>query len=412
MKILFLHRNFPGQFANIVEELAKDKANLVLFITDDNRNQIEGIAKLVYAPRKDVSYVSHPYLTNFETAIMHGEAAGLMGLAMRERNIIPDVIYGFPWGNAMFMKDIFPNSPLISYCEWFYNADSADVKFSGIQLTENDRAQIRCKNSKLLTELCACDAGISPTHWQKSQFPKEFQDKITVIHDGIDTDFFKPNKDAKLIIKDNNSNKNFELTTQDEVITYATRGMEPTRGFPEFMESVAILQKKRPKAHFVIAGDDVVCYGQKLESGSYKEIMLKKLKLNMNKVHFVGTLPYDEYVKLLQISSAHVYLTYPYVLSWSFLEAMSVGCAIVASSTEPVLEFMEDNKNGLLVDFHNINQITERIEYVLKNQEKVKEIRDNARKTIVDNYALKDLLPKQIEFIKNLATKFQEKTGS
>lgn len=408
MKTLFLHRNFPGQFGNIAKELAKDPSNLVMFITDDNRAQIDGIVKLVYAPKTDVKYVSHPYLTNFETAIMHGEAAALMGMAMKERNIIPDVIYGFPWGNAMFMKDIFPNSPLVTYCEWFYNADSADVKFSGIQLTEDDRAHIRCKNSKLLTELCACDAGISPTQWQKSQFPKEFQDKITVIHDGIDTDFFKPNKDAKLVIKD----KNIEITAQDEVITYATRGMEPTRGFPEFMDAVAILQKRHPKAHFVIAGDDVICYGQKLASGSYKEIMLKKLNLNMNKVHFVGTLPYEDYLNLLQISSAHIYLTYPYVLSWSFLEAMAAGCCIIASNTEPVLEFMEDNKNGLLVDMRNIQQIVGKVEYALKNQDKVQEIRDNARQTIVDNYALKDLLPKQIDFLKNLALKYKTQIGT
>jgi len=179
--------------------------------------------------------------------------------------------------------------------------------------------------------------------------------------------------------------------------------MEAYRGFPEFMRAVEKLLKKRPNAHVVIAGEDRVCYGPKLANTTYKEMMLKELKLDMNRVHFVGGLPFNEYVALLQISSAHVYLTFPFILSWSALDAMSIGCCVIASDTQPVTEFMKDNYDALFVDFFNVNKLVEKIEYALDNQDKMQEIRSNARKTVVDNYALKDLLPKHIEYVKQLA---------
>ena len=258
----------------------------------------------------------------------------------------------------------------------------------------------RCRNAQIALDMLACDKGISPTYWQKSQFPKDLQHKIEVLHDGIDTDYFVPNPDAVLKIP----NSNIELSTKDEVITYATRGMEPYRGFPQFMEMTEKLLKKRPRVHVVIGGEDRVCYGAKLAKGTYKEIMLNKLNLDMSRVHFTGSLPYIEYKKLLQISSAHVYLTYPFVLSWSILEAMSCGCCIIGSQTAPVEEVIKDNENGLLVDFFDIEALVSKIEYTLDNQDKVSILRENARKTIVDNYDLKKMLPKHIEIIKNYAS--------
>jgi len=193
-------------------------------------------------------------------------------------------------------------------------------------------------------------------------------------------------------------------SSKDEVITYATRGMEAYRGFPEFMRAAAILLKKRPNLHVVIGGEDRVCYGPQVIGTTYKEMMLKELPdLDLSRVHFVGGLPFNEYVNLLQISSVHVYLTYPFVLSWSLLDAMSCGCCIVASGTPPVLEVMKDNYNGLLFDFYNIDEQVAKIEYALDNKDKMEELRHNARKTIVKNYALKDLLPQHIEYVKSLA---------
>lgn len=400
MNILFLHRNFPAQFRHIAAELAKNPSNKVVFITNNDKLQLKGINKVVYKLKREVPKNCHRYLKFYEESIIHAQATAEAALALKEKGFKPDIIYGHTWGQTIFMKDVFPDVPLLCYFEWFYNPEGADVGFDGKKLNIDELAKLRCKNSHLLVDLYTCDAGICPTNWQKSQFPKKFHDDIKVLHDGVDTDFCVPNKKAKFLIKD----KNLKLTAKDEVITYATRGMEAYRGFPEFMRAAAILLKKRPNLQVVIGGEDRVCYGPQIMNTTYKEMMLKELPdLDMNRVHFVGGLPFNEYVNLLQISSAHIYLTYPFVLSWSLLDAMSCGCCIVASETKPVLEVMQDNHNGLLIDFYNVDALVEKVEYALENKDKMQEIRHNARKTIVDNYALKDLLPKHIEYVKQLA---------
>lgn len=404
MNILFLHRNFPAQFRHISTALAADPNNNVFFITNNDKLQLPNINKVYYKPKREVPKNCHRYLRFYEESVIHAQATTEAALALKNRGFKPDIIYGHTWGQTMFMKDIFPDVPLLCYFEWFYNAVGGDMGFDGKILNIDELAKLRCKNSHLLVDLYTCDAGICPTNWQKSQFPKKFHDIIKVIHDGVDTEFCKPDNNAKFIVK----GKNLELTAKDEVITYATRGMEAYRGFPEFMRAVEKLLKKRPNLQVIIAGEDRICYGPQLANTTYKEMMLKELDIDMGRVHFVGGLPFNEYVKLLQISSAHIYLTYPFVLSWSLLDAMSCGCCIVASNTPPLLEFMQDNHNGLLFDFFNVDQQIEKIDYALDNKDKMQEIRQNAREIIVNNYALKDLLPRHIECIKQLAQNKKE----
>lgn len=401
MIILFLHRSFPGQFKYIAQEFAKDPLNVVMFVTAEDKIQIKGINKLVYKPNMESMKTFHPYLKGYEECVIHGQAAASLLMTMKAKGIKPDIIFGFSWGPPMFVKEIFPDVPFLCYFEWFGRSTGSVFDFGKHVLTEDQKANIKCHNAHVLIDLYECDAGISPTEWQKKQMPKEFQHKIKVIHDGVDTEVCKPDKDAKFIVKDTN----LELTTKDEVITYATSGMEPYRGFPQFMEAVEKLLKKRPNAHFVIAGEDRVCYGTPLKQGTYKELMLKKLNIDLNRVHFVGRLSFEEYIKLLQVSSVHVYLTYPFILSWSILEAMAVECALVASNTKPVIEVVKDNHNGLLVDFFDVYELVKKIEYALNNPDKMKEIKANARQTIIDKYELKDCLAKQIEYIADLIRK-------
>ncbi len=401
MKILFLHREFPGHFKYIAPIFAKLPNTTVMFITSDEyNNQYQDVNKFQYK-KPQVTTNQYPFINTFEESVLHGQEAAKIAMMMKQNGLIPDIIFAHSWGNSMFMKDIFPNVPLLCYFEWFENADGAEVGFDGNPVDEGRRAQIRGVNVHRLIDLCACDAGISPTHWQKQQFPKEFHDKISVIHDGIDTDMCCPNPDAKFLIKD----KNIEFTAKDEVITYATRGMEPMRGFPQFMEAVEKLQKKRPNAHFIIGGNDKVFYADKLSNQTYKEYMLSKLDLDMSRVHFVGGLNFLDYLSLLQVSSVHVYSTMPFVLSWSILEAMSAGCCIVASNTSPVAEVMKDKYNGLLFDFFNVNQLVEKIEYALDNKEEMKTIRKNARESAIEGYDFKKTIPLQIQLVNSLIKK-------
>ena len=184
----------------------------------------------------------------------------------------------------MFLKDVFPNTPQLNYCEWYYNPTGADIGFDGEVLNEDKLALTKCKNAQLLIDLVNCNRGICPTQWQKQQIPSEFHNKIEVLHDGIDTEYFVPDQNAIFKIP----NSNITLTANDEVVTYATRGMEPYRGFPQFMEIAEKLLKRRPNLHIVIGGEDRVCYGPKLVNTTYKELMLKKCDLDMDRVHFTG----------------------------------------------------------------------------------------------------------------------------
>lgn len=387
MNILFLHRNFPGQFKHLINHLLKDSSNKITFITANQDVEIEGVEKIVYEASKNVS--TDDCLKSYDEAILNGKAVANIVNQMKEKGYKPDVIYTHSWGVGMFMKDIYPDTPLIGYFEWFYNTKNSDFGYITKEDSTESKQKVRCKNADILIDLYSCDMGISPTQWQKSQFPKEFHSKINVIHDGIDTEICKPNKNAKFL----------NFSANDEVITYTTRGMELYRGFPNFIKAIEILQQKRPSTHFVIAGHDETFYGLKLNGKTYKEIMLEQTNLDLSRVHFVDFLPYEEYIKLLQVSSVHVYLTVPFVLSWSILEAMACGCCVVASSTQPVLEIIKDNQNGLLCEFFNINELVEKIEYALDNPEKIKLIKENARKTILDNYSLEKVLPKHLEIL-------------
>lgn len=403
MNILFIHRTFPGQFEFIIQYLLQE-GHKITFITNNERtDEMIGVKKYIYRLKYQVSPNCSNFLQHYEQSVIHAQAVAELALKLKNDGYVPDIIYGFSgWGSSMFIKDVFPDVPFLCYFGWFEQPKNSVFDFDGTVLDIETREQIQCNNTHLLMNLYSCDAGITETNWQNSQFPKEFQDKIKVIHNGVSTELCKPDKNAKFIIK----GKSIELSSSDEVITYGTRGMEPYRGFPQFMEAVAKLLKVRPNAHFVIAGEDVVCYGPKLSDGkTYKQLMLEKLDIDMNRVHFVGGLPFNEFVKLLQVSSAHIYLTYPYVLSWSLLDAMACECCVIASNTKPVLEVVKDNYNGLLVDFFDVDMLVQKVEYALDNKDKMIDIRINARKTMLDEYDFNILLPKQAEYIKALIKK-------
>ena len=402
MRFLFLHRNFPAQFKHLALALAKDKKNEVVFVTNNTETKtFGGIKKYSYKLKRKVPNNCHRYLRFYEESIIHGQSAAELLISLKQQGFKPDVIFGHSWGSSLFVKEIFPDVPYIAHIEWYYNPENSDVDFGGKVLDIDERASLKTKNSHILQDLVSCDWGVSPTQWQKSQIPEIFADKIKVIHEGIDTDYCKPNEDVEFKVP----NTDIVLTRKDEVVTYATRGMEEYRGFPEFMKAASELLKQRPNLHILVGGEDRVCYGKHLKDDTFKKKMLRELEFDESRLHFVGPLPYNEYVKLLQVSSAHIYLTYPFVLSWSFLEAMSAGCLIVASDTAPVKEVMQDKFNGLLVDFYDIDGIVSKVNELIDHKEKYQLLRENARDVIVKNYDLKMLLPKQIEFLKTVANK-------
>ncbi|MEH1823547.1 MAG: glycosyltransferase family 4 protein [Nostoc sp.] len=398
MKILFLHPNFPSQFRNLAIVLGKDPNYQVVFGTNRREGEIAGVYKAIYTPSREAAPQTHHYVRNLENAVLTAQAVYRVAEKLKAEGFVPDIVYGHSgWGPTLFMKDVFPKAELLCYFEWFYHAHGSDADFDPNEpLNADDECRIRVKNAPILTDLYSCDRGLSPTNWQRQQFPKEYHRKLTVIHDGVDTQYFVPKPGAKLVLP----RINLDLSHVEELVTYVGRGMEPYRGFPQFMETVALLQQRRPKCHVIVVGEDRVAYGKNLPDGkTYKQLMLEKLSLDLSRLHFTDRLPYNEYLQVLQASSAHVYLTRPFVLSWSMLEVMAAGCLLVASKTSPVLEVVQDGVNGLLVDFFSPNNIANRVEEALNNPQEMSAIRANARETILKRYDLAKLLPQHLQWM-------------
>lgn len=284
---------------------------------------------------------------------------------------------------------------IICHFEWFYRAFGSDAAFWQDE-TVSDRTafSIRIRNAYLLLQLDSSDIRFTPMEWQKAQFPNEYRDSLKVIHEGIDTGFFTPDINAKFRLA------NLDLSDSREIVTYGTRGMEPYRGFPVFMDAVRILQKRRPHCQFVIAGNDKTYYGRPAPDGkTWKQLELEKGVPDLSRLHFVGWLTRQEERLMLQAGTVHVYLTRPFVLSWSIMEAMSTGCCVVSSDTPPVQEVVEDHKNGLLADFRSAEEIAARIEEALDDAALRRRLGQAARNTIIERYSLPSCLQKQMDMI-------------
>lgn len=401
MRILFIHQNCPAQFKYLAPRLAADRQNEVWYITREGKPSLPGVTKAEYKLARQASDKIHPYVKPFEEQVLYGQAAARAAVSVKAKGFVPDVIYCHPgWGEGLFIKDVFPDSKLLNYTEFYYNAFGADVHFEPGQKVDLDRiCRIRSKNANNLMSLIACDWAISPTKWQWSQNPPELRSKISVIHDGINAEVCAPLDDAELTLPNGKV-----LRKGQEIVTYVSRNLEPYRGFPVYMKVLERLCRSRPNAQFVVVGGDGVSYGSPLpDKKTYREEMLKQVKIDPDRVHFLGQVPYPTFLKVLQVSSCHVYLTYPFVLSWSFLEAMSTGCVIVGSRTPPVQEVTVDRENGLLVDFFDDAEIAERVEEVLDHPDGMARIRRNARQTVLDSYQLKHCMARHTALLRDLA---------
>ena len=401
MDILFMHPNMPGQYKHLCRAFAAKPENRVVFCTKAKNMEIAGVYKLLYQANREPYAQSHRYLHGVERAVLQGQEVWRACKKLRnEEGFYPEVICAHPgWGDALYIKDLFPRAKLLSFFEFYYRAHGADVDFDKSENTGlDDEARVRTKNITNLLSLENADWGISPTLWQWSLHPEEFKPRISVLHDGIDTEAAKPNPDATFTV----GNQTFKHG--DEVVTYIARNFEPYRGFPTFMRAAEKILKARPNCRIIAVGADEVSYGKHLKKGeTWRHIMQKEVTLDPARIFWPGTLPYAELIRMFQVSAAHIYLSYPFVLSWSSMEAMACGCAIVGSRTPPVLEVMRDGQNAMLADFFSPDEVAAQVIRLLEKKDEAKAIRQAARKTILDHYALKDLLPLHMSLITDLA---------
>ncbi|MEL7488963.1 MAG: glycosyl transferase family 1, partial [Pseudomonadota bacterium] len=290
MRALFLHDNFPAQFGALGRHMSGHGWD-VYFGTQRKAASDDLMTVFHTAPHRKGARDIHPYVSAYERAVLNGQGVARACFALKKRGWSPDVVMAHSgWGPGLFIKDVWPDAKYVGYFEWYYSATAPDILYLADEPPDvDDQLRTRMRNGAILADLASCDVGICPTQFQRDQFPSCFHEKLTVMHDGIDTDYHAPNADAYFSVRDRTFDRN------DEIITYVARGMEPYRGFPEFMKAMETVLRERPNAHVIVVGEDRVAYGRKLPEGdSYKKRALATCDLDWSRVHFTGLLPRDD----------------------------------------------------------------------------------------------------------------------
>jgi glycosyltransferase involved in cell wall biosynthesis len=405
MNLLFVHQNFPGQFKYLAPALAQ-AGHQVQALAIEGAG-LPQIPMLRYKIGRGSSREIHPLARDFETKLIRGDACAAAAVHLRKSGFTPDVIVTNPgWGESLFLKDVWPDARMLALLEFYYASRGLDVNFDAefaIHDLGND-ARVRVKNAHLLLALETMDWGITPTQFQQSVMPRAYRDRISVIFDGIDTELVRPDARATFDLPGRT------LRAGDEVLTFINRNLEPYRGYHRFMRALPQIMRARPNAVVLVVGGDEVSYGAAAPPGStWKQIFFDEVKGKLNesdlgRLHFLGRVSYANYLRVLQVSACHVYLTYPFVLGWSCIEAMSAGCLLVGSATAPVQEVVEHGRNGLLVDFFDADALAHTVVDALAHPQSFAHLRLAARETSVARYDLATCcLPRQLQLIDRLA---------
>ncbi|WP_376096403.1 glycosyltransferase [Roseomonas sp. CCTCC AB2023176] len=402
MRVLLVHPNFPGQTLHIMRALAARKGVQVVGIGARDYPVPPNVALHRYQV-PDPPSAATGHARSFEAAVARADRVARIALDLRRGGFTPDVIWShIGWGDTIFLKDVFNASPLLLYAEFFYSAVGADVGYEpGKPATVQDAIRVRAMNGPLLSSMHASDWGIVPTRFQRDRFPEWYKARLSLVHEGVDTAACRPHPAARFVLPDGTV-----LHPGDEVVTYVARNLEPYRGFPTFMRALPALLEARPKVRVVIVGGNEAGYGRRPpDHPNWQEALLAEVgPLDPSRVFFLGRIPHPDLHDLFRVSAAHVYLTVPFVLSWSVLEAMAIGALVVGSTTPPVQEVIQDGKNGLLTDLFDHAALAKRLIAVLERPADYAPIRQRARQTVVERYDLARVcLPRQLAVLDALA---------
>ena len=402
MKLLFVHQNLPGQFLHLIPALETRGHDCRGLTAAANRRPLAfPVTRYDFAGRTPATPPS-PVARTYGTMADRGVAAALAAARLRDREgYQPDVIFGHSgWGETLFLKEVWPKAKLLLYPEFYYNGTGFDTGFDPevTSPTLDNAIVTRARSAHLGQAMLHADAALLPTRWQASSFPPVLQGLIEVAHEGIDTARIRPDPAAAVTLKA----AGLVLRPGDEVLTFVNRNLEPYRGFHIFMRALPAVLQARPLARVVIGGAEGVSYGGPPPAGgTWKQALLAEVGglLDLSRVHFVGQVPHADFVALMQVSRVHAYLTYPFVLSWSLLEAMAAGAPIVASRTPPVEEVIEDGVSGRLVGFFDVSGWSAALTEALANPAALHPLAQAARQRVVECYDLSVCLPKWIGFV-------------
>lgn len=405
LRILFIHQNFPAQYLHLARALVA-RGDQVAAIGGPTARALPRVSLHRYDPCPPAGIPPcHPWAGDFQTKILRAEAVCAILERLIASDFRPDLIVGHPgWGELLGVKDLLPDVPVLHQVEFVYRLDGADLGFDPEFLTPDwrSRTRLRLRRASQLLAFHDLDWGMSPTAWQASTAPAEFRQRISVIHEGIDTDRIAPRANCTVKLQ----RAGLAFRAGDEVVSFVARNLEPYRGFHRFMRMLPRFQQLRPQAHVLIVGGDGVSYGAAPpEGGTWKAQLLRELEgqLDLSRIHFVGRVSHSVLHDLFRVVACHVYLTYPFVLSWSVLEAMACGSVLVASATPPVEEVIQHGENGILVDFFDGDELAQRVAAVLADPAAFRLLAENARQTVVDAFDLnRYCLPRQLALVDRL----------
>lgn len=400
INILFIHPNFPGQFKALLNDLVKIPNARIAFITRNPNAHMDGVEVQRYSlPEKPevsstqqtVVYETYKYLRTANDNLFETHEVTKAALSLKEKkDFVPHIVVGhIGWSGTLFIKDVYPGAKVIAYCEWFYRPETSWEYFCGETLSLERKAAIRMQNVSATLCLDAMDIGVSPMIWQRSVHPEAYQNRIEVIHEGIDTERCKPKPRTTINIPGASIAKN------TKVITYVSRALEPMRGFFSFMAAVEKICQQDKEVQFIVVGRERSAYSDSTGDGpSYKQQAIDKYQCDWSRVHFTGKLSYEDYLSVLQNSTIHIHLSAPLFLSWSLLEAMSCGCTIVSSDNAPVNEVIQDDETGRLVSFFDTDKLAKVTLDLLENKLESERLGKAARELVIDAYGQKKCVKK------------------
>ena len=405
-RILFVHQNFPAQFRHLAPALLRQGWDVkALRAGPTQATHWQGVHVLGWSPSRNTTQAAHPLAHDSETKLIRAEATAVLADQLARKGWHPDLIVGHPgWGEMLFLNTIWPNTPQLHYLEFFYASAGLDMGFDP-EFAQSDwqvPARVIAKQGAGLISLTQMQAAICPTTFQASTYPAWAQNQITVVHDGINTASVAPNPAARFSPAPGAAS----FRKGDAVLTFVSRNLEPYRGYHRLMRALPELQQRCPSLHTVIVGGEGVSYGAAAPAGqSWKQVFLHEVagQLDHSRVWFTGSLSYERYLSLLQVSACHLYFTYPFVLSWSCLEAMAAGCAVVGSATAPVQEVIESGRNGVMVDFFDQSALVEAIAQLVEQPEAARKLGEQARRDVAARFDLNSVcLPQQLKLVNSL----------
>jgi glycosyltransferase involved in cell wall biosynthesis len=393
MHVLFVHRNFPAQFGHIAAHLVERLGWTCTFVSETEPGTVAGIRKIQYRPHGGATEETHYFARTFENAVAHAHGV-LEALEPLRGELSPDLVVGHSgFGSTLFLPELWPDAPLLGYFEYFYRPHGSDLDFRpDLPPLPEDVLRSRARNAMIMLDLEQCRAGYSPTHYQRSLFPDTYRPKIRVVHDGVDTELWRPLDRAA-------ARASLGLDAGAHVVTYVSRGLESMRGFDVFMRAAKRICDRDAAAVALVVGEDRVAYGgdlKRVEEASFKEHVLAQEDYDLERIRFLGNVPPGRLAEILSAGDVHVYLTVPFVLSWSLLDAMACGRVVVASDTEPVREVVRHGENGILVDFFDHEGLAEAALDVLADPDPYRELGAAAEETIRSTYSLAVSLPSLI----------------